>query len=55
MRWFYHLVQYALAHYGYCAVLAGLPAEDAGLPVPGETKLMFASFVAHKGPELKLT
>jgi membrane-associated protein len=54
MHWFYHIVQYALAHYGYWAVLAALLAEDAGVPVPGETTLMFASFVAHKGPELKL-
>jgi len=54
MHWFYHIVQYALANYGYWAVLAGLLCENAGLPVPGETTLMFASFVAHKGPELKL-
>ena len=54
MHWFYHIIRYALAKYGYWAVLAGLLAENAGVPVPGETTLMFAAFVAHKAPQLKL-
>ena len=54
MHWFYHTVQWALTHYGYWAVLAGLLAEDAGIPVPGETTLMFASFVAHQTHQLSL-
>ena len=41
--------------WGYWAVLAGLLAEDAGIPVPGETVLMFASFLSHKpGTSLQL-
>jgi membrane protein YqaA with SNARE-associated domain len=48
MHWFYHIVRYSLVHYGYWAVLAGLLIEDAGIPWPGETTLVFAAFVAHK-------
>ncbi len=35
-------------------MLAALLAENAGLPVPGETTLMFASFLAHKHTNLHL-
>lgn len=31
-----------------------LLAEDAGVPVPGETTLVFASFLAHKGTHLEI-
>lgn len=54
MEWFYHTVRYLLVHWGYWAVIAGLLAENAGIPVPGETTLMFASFLAHKGTRLHL-
>lgn len=37
-----------LANWGYWAVFAGLLGENAGLPLPGETLLMFANFLAHK-------
>jgi len=33
---------------------AGLFGEDAGLPLPGETVLMFASFLSHKTSSLSL-
>ncbi len=52
MHWIAHTVRYFLVHWGYWAVLAALLAEDAGLPVPGETTLMFASFLAHKHTSL---
>lgn len=55
MNWIYHTVRYALAHYGYWAVLGGLLGENMGLPLPGETVLMFASFLAHKVNGLNLT
>jgi membrane protein DedA with SNARE-associated domain len=54
MNWFDHTVRAVLIHWGYWAVLAGLLGEDAGLPVPGETTLMFASFLAHKSRELHI-
>lgn len=55
MHWIYHVVRHALEHYGYWAVLAGLLAENAGVPVPGETTLMFASFLSNKTSHLSLT
>ncbi len=54
MHWLYHMIRHALVHYGYWAVLGSLLGEDAGLPVPGETTLMFASFLAHKTHHLSL-
>lgn len=54
MHWVYHVVRHALIHWGYWAVIAALLAENAGLPVPGETTLMFASFLAHKTHQLNV-
>lgn len=54
MHWLDHFVRHALEHWGYLAILAGLLGENAGLPLPGETILMFASFLAHKDTHLKL-
>ncbi len=54
MHWFYHAVQHFLEIWGYWAVAIGVGAEDAGIPVPGETTLMFASFLAHKTAELNI-
>jgi len=44
----------ALVHYGYWAVAAALLLENAGLPVPGETVLLLASFLAYSKHELQL-
>lgn len=44
----------ALLDYGYWAVAAGLLLENAGLPVPGETVLLLASFLAYSKHELQL-
>lgn len=54
MNWLYHIIRDALLHWGYLAVIAGLLGENAGLPLPGETVLMFASFLAHKTSQLQL-
>lgn len=54
MHWVYLEVQRFLLRWGYWAVLGGLLGEDAGLPLPGETVLMFASFLAHKRAELHI-
>jgi len=36
------------AHYGYWAVFFGVMLENAGIPVPGETVLLFAGFLANE-------
>lgn len=43
-----------MAQYGYWAVAILLLCENAGLPVPGETTLLFASFLAYSGHTLQL-
>ncbi len=43
-----------LAHWGYWAVGAALLLENAGLPVPGETILLLASFLAYSEHKLAL-
>jgi membrane protein DedA with SNARE-associated domain len=48
------LLRGAVVHYGYWAVAALLLLESAGLPVPGETILLLASFLAYSEHELKL-
>lgn len=54
MHWLYHIIRHFLVKWGYWAVIAALLGENAGIPLPGETTLMFASFLAHKTPHLKL-
>lgn len=44
----------ALVNHGYWAVAAALLLENAGLPVPGETVLLLASFLAYSKQELQL-
>lgn len=44
----------AVVHYGYWAVGAALLAENAGVPVPGETILLLASFLAYSEHDLRL-
>ncbi len=44
----------ALVHYGYWAVAGMLLLENAGLPVPGETTLLLASFLAFSEHDLNL-
>jgi len=43
-----------LVHYGYWAVAGGLLLENAGVPVPGETILLLASFLAFSEQTLQL-
>ena len=45
----------AVVHYGYWAVGAALLIENAGIPVPGETILLLASFLAYSQHELQLS
>jgi membrane protein DedA with SNARE-associated domain len=44
----------AVVQYGYWAVGATLLAENAGIPLPGETILLLASFLAYSQHDLRL-
>ncbi len=48
------LLRNAIVQYGYWAVGAALLLENAGIPVPGETILLLASFLAYSEHELRL-
>jgi membrane-associated protein len=48
------LLRAVLVHYGYWAVAAALLLENAGLPVPGETILLLASFLAYTARDLRI-
>ena len=48
------LLRNAVLHYGYWAVGAALLAENAGVPVPGETMLLLACFMAYSEHDLRL-
>jgi len=44
----------AVVHYGYWAVGGALLLENAGVPLPGETVLLTASFLAYSEHDLRL-
>jgi membrane protein DedA with SNARE-associated domain len=50
----FDLLRGALVHYGYWAVAVVLLLENAGVPLPGETVLLLASFLAYSERELTL-
>jgi len=54
MHWIVDTVRHYLIAWGYWAILLGLLAEDAGVPLPGETILIFASFLAYKHNQLSM-
>jgi membrane protein DedA with SNARE-associated domain len=45
----FQLLSDFFAHYGYWAVFFGVMLENIGLPIPGETVLLFAGFLAYQG------
>jgi len=49
-----HYLREFVADYGYWAVAVALLCENAGLPVPGETTLLLASFLAYSEHKLHL-
>jgi membrane-associated protein len=49
------LLRNAVVQYGYWAVGAALLLENAGIPVPGETILLIASFLAYSEHDLQLS
>lgn len=54
MHWFDHAIRHVLSSWGYLALLAGLFGESMGLPLPGETLLMFSSFLTRKQTHLHM-
>lgn len=50
----FEFLRNAVVHYGYWAVGAALLLENTGIPVPGETILLLASFLAYSQHELQL-
>jgi len=50
----FEVLRNALVHYGYWAIAVVLVLENAGLPVPGETVLLLASFLAYSEHQLQL-
>jgi len=54
MHWLIDFLKHALETWGYWAVLVALLGENAGIPLPGETILLFASFLAYKGEHLQI-
>jgi membrane protein DedA with SNARE-associated domain len=50
----FELLRGAVVHYGYWAVAALLLLESAGVPLPGETILVLASFLAYSQHELQI-
>jgi membrane protein DedA with SNARE-associated domain len=48
------LLRSSVVHYGYWAVGGALLLENAGLPLPGETILLLASFLAFSEHDLQL-
>jgi membrane protein DedA with SNARE-associated domain len=48
------LLRNAVVHYGYWAVGGALLLENAGVPVPGETILLLACFLAYSEHDLRL-
>jgi membrane protein DedA with SNARE-associated domain len=55
--WHHHLLDLLkghMAHHGYLTVGVALLLENAGLPVPGETILLLASFLAYSEHRLSL-
>ncbi len=48
------LLRNAVVHYGYWAVGVALLLENAGVPLPGETILLMASFLAYSEHDLRL-
>jgi membrane protein DedA with SNARE-associated domain len=45
----YHILADFFSRYGYGVVFFGVMLENSGLPVPGETVLLFAGFLAYHG------
>jgi len=49
------ILREAIIHHGYWAIAVALLLENTGIPVPGETVLLLASFLAYSEHELQLS
>jgi membrane-associated protein len=45
----FQLLSDFFARYGYWVILFGVMSENIGVPIPGETVLLFAGFLAYQG------
>ena len=45
----FQILSHFFARYGYGVVFFGVMLENVGLPIPGETVLLFAGFLAYRG------
>jgi membrane-associated protein len=52
---FFDILRQYFAEYGYWTVAFVLLLENAGIPLPGETTLLFAGFLAYSEHHLKLS
>jgi membrane protein DedA with SNARE-associated domain len=50
----FHSLRTFVADYGYWAVALALLCENAGIPMPGETTLLLASFLAYSDHQLHI-
>jgi len=53
-HWLFEVLREHFQRWGYWTVVVALLLENAGIPVPGETILLFASFLAYSEQELHL-
>ncbi len=53
-EWLFEVLRRHFQEWGYWTVVIALLLENAGVPVPGETILLFASFLAYSEQELRL-
>lgn len=54
MEFFFELLKEHFKDHGYWTVAVALLLENAGLPVPGESILLFATFVAYSEGTIRL-
>lgn len=54
MHWVFELLRGFFDDHGYWTVFLALLLENAGIPVPGETILLFASFLAFDEQSLRM-
>ncbi len=53
-EWLFQVLRDHFDQWGYWTVVIALLLENAGVPVPGETILLFASFLAYSEESLRL-
>jgi membrane protein DedA with SNARE-associated domain len=54
VEFFFELLRDHFKHHGYWTVAVALLLENAGLPVPGESILLFATFIAYTEGTIRL-